>query len=649
MADIFVNDVYVGKVEDALKFVKGFKEKRRSGEVDNSYGIYYNDVLDTVFIDNTPGKVRRPLIVVDNGIPRLTDEVVAKIRSGEWRFKDLLKNGIVEYVDAAEEENCLVALTEEDLTPEHTHLEISPLLMFGFIVGMIPYLEYDEGSRIMRGMKALRQGVGIYSKNYLNSFQTDRNVIVYVQKPIVKTFINDLFNYQDHSVGMNVVVAVMSFEGYNMEDGLIMNQSSVERGLFRTYYFKLYETFENKYPGGLVDKIMIPPKDVKGYLSEEDYRYLEEDGIISVGQRVKEGDVLIGKISPPRFIEEIEGFGQFFNINVDSSIVVKENEGGVVSNVVVYEDEEGNKSVSVLVRDHRLPLVGDKFETRHGQKGVVGIMYKQSDMPFSENGIIPDVIFSPHSIPSRKTVGHILEIIAGKVAALQGEQIDGTPFDNAKEEDLREILESYGLRSDGTEVMYDPKTGKRIEAEIYIGSIYYSRLKHQVLNKVQARSTGPVQLLTRQPTEGRVRGGGLRLGEMEKDVMIAHGASLLLKERFSSDQTTALVCRNCGYLADPHFLEYNTKCPFCGGTKFDKIELAYAFKLFVNELRSLGIKIDFEVKDRFFDSSSVLLNEFGLENNEKKEITKNDTTKVSVKDESNENGESKEETKKEDN
>jgi len=600
--DVFVNDVFYGKVDNAQEFIKGFKEKRRKGEIDNSYGIYYNEELDTIYIDNTPGKIRRPLIIVDKGVPRLNSSILAKLKKGELRFKDLLKRGIVEYVDAAEEENCYVALNEEDLTPEHTHLEITPLLMFGISTGMVPFPEYDEGSRLMRGQKTQKQAVGLYTKNFLNAFQTDRNNIVYVQKPLIKTFIHDLFEFEEHSAGQNLVVAVMSYEGYNMEDGLILNQSSVERGLQRSFYFKLYETSEIKYPGGLTDKIVIPPKDTKGYLSEEDYKYLEDDGIIYLEEEVKEGDVLIGKISPPRFIEEIEGFGQFFNLNVDSSIVVKENEGGIISNIIVFENGEGDKAVNILLRKQRAPIVGDKFASRHGQKGVIGAMFKQSDMPFSENGIIPDVIFSPHSIPSRKTVAHILEILAGKVASLTGEPVDATAFDGTKEEDLKSILESFGFNRSGTEIMYDPITGKKIKSEIFVGTLYYLRLKHQVLSKIQARATGPVQLLTRQPTEGRVRGGGLRLGEMEKDVMIAHGASLLLKERFSSDQTTALVCRGCGYLADPYYLNYNSKCFFCNSTKFDKIELAYAFKLFINELRSMGIKISFETIDKFYQN-----------------------------------------------
>jgi DNA-directed RNA polymerase beta subunit len=289
------------------------------------------------------------------------------------------------------------------------------------------------------------------------------------------------------------------------------------------------------------------------------------------------------------------------NLNVDSSMSLKEGEHGVVSAISMVENLSGDKEVNILLRTQRSPIVGDKFASRHGQKGVIGGIIPQSDMPFSENGVVPDLIFSPHSIPGRKTVSHVMEVLAGKVAAIRGEVVDGNPFDGEKEEDLKKQLKDFGFNSTGTEVMYDPKTGKKMEAEIYVGSLYYLRLKHQVENKIQARGTGPVQLLTRQPAEGRLRGGGLKLGEMEKDALISHGASLLLKERFSSDQTTALVCSSCGYLADPYLFNYRSKCPVCNSSKFDEVELAYAFKLFINELRSMTINPAFGVKDRFFE------------------------------------------------
>ena len=602
MGDVFLNETYVGSVDDSHGFVANFRAKRRMGEVGEEANIYHDKDQDYIYIESGPGRVRRPLIVVENGKSKLTADVVKKLKSKEIGYDDLIKTGVIEYLDALEENDAYTCFDEKELTKEHTHLEIAPMLMFGLNTGTVPFSDYDEPGRLMRGQKTVKQGVGMYALNYLQRKETDRNLLVNPQKPLVETYVYELLKFDTHPAGQNMTIAIMSFEGYNMEDGLILNQSSVDRGMQRSFYYKVHSEAEIKYPGGLQDRIEMPNKEIKGYRLEEDYRLLEDDGVVYLGQYVQTGDVIVGKVSPPKFIEEIEGFGQMVNMNIDSSHSLKEDEKGVVSSIYVIENSGGEKEVNVLLRDQRLPVVGDKFASRHGQKGVLGGLFRQSDMPFTENGIVPDAIFSPHSIPSRKTVSHVMEVLAGKVAALRGKTVDGNPFDGEKESDLRDQLKEFGFNPTGAEVMYDPKTGKRMKAEIYVGSLYYLRLKHQVENKIQARGTGPVQLLTRQPAEGRIRGGGLKLGEMEKDALISHGASLLLKERFSSDQTTALICKNCGYLADPYLFNYKSKCPICSDSKFEEIELAYAFKLFMNELRSLGVNPTFSTKDRFFNN-----------------------------------------------
>jgi len=601
MAEVFLNEIYVGEVANSQKFVEEFRKNRRSGEIEVANNIFLDSDNDFIYIENSPGRVRRPLIIVEKGVSKFNSEIAKKLKKGSMSYDELISDGIVEYLDAMEEDNAYVAINEEDLTLEHTHLELASVTMFGLNTGIVPFSNFDEPGRLMRGQKTIKQGMGTYALNFLRRAETDRNLLINPQRPLVETYPYKLLKFDNHAAGQNLTVAIMSFEGYNMEDALILNKSSVERGMQRSFYYKIHNTAEVKYPGGLQDRITIPDKDIKGYRMEEDYRFLENDGIIYVGQRVNAGDVLVGKISPPRFIEEIEGFGQMINLNIDSSITIKEGEQGVVSSVFMIENQGGDKQINVLIRDQRSPIVGDKFASRHGQKGIIGALFKQSDLPFSENGIIPDAIFSPHSIPSRKTVSHIMEVLAGKVAALRGEVVDANPFDGESEADLRAELEKFGFNNTGTEVMYDPKTGKRMKAEIYVGSLYYLRLKHQVENKIQARGTGPVQLLTRQPAEGRLRGGGLKLGEMEKDTLISHGAALLLKERFSSDQTKALVCRGCGYLADPYLFRYRNKCPICSASRFETVELAYAFKLLINELKSMGINSNFETKDRFFE------------------------------------------------
>jgi DNA-directed RNA polymerase beta subunit len=264
------------------------------------------------------------------------------------------------------------------------------------------------------------------------------------------------------------------------------------------------------------------------------------------------------------------------------------------------ENEEGNKLVQVRLRDQRVPEVGDKFTSRHGQKGVVGMIVDQCDMPFSTSGITPDLIFSPHGIPSRMTIAHLIELVGAKVGALGGRYIDGTAFEAEREEALRQELTSYGFRENGTETLYNGLTGEKFQARIYVGNMYYLKLKHMVANKLHSRARGPVQLLTRQPTEGRAKEGGLRLGEMEKDTFVAHGASLLLKERFDSDKTVLAVCEDCGLLAVHDEYKNKSFCAVCGeSSTISQVEIAYAFKLLLDELKGLCVYPRIELKNKY--------------------------------------------------
>jgi DNA-directed RNA polymerase subunit B len=350
----------------------------------------------------------------------------------------------------------------------------------------------------------------------------------------------------------------------------------------------------------LVDQICIPDKEVKGYKSEKDYRLLENDGIIFSESKVHEEDVIVGRTSPPRFLNSADEYNLATNMTRESSIAMKYEEKGIVDFVVVTENTEGNKLVQVRIRDQRIPEIGDKFTSRHGQKGVIGLIVPSEDMPFSESGITPDLLFSPESIPTRMTVSHLIEIIGGKVGGFNGRFIDGTSFNSEKEEDLREELKKLGFRDNGSEIMFDGRTGKRLKARIFVGNIYYLKLKHQVANRIQSRARGPIQLLTRQPTEGRAKEGGLRLGEMEKDTFIAHGTSLLLKERFNSDATMVPICEKCGSIALYDQRKENSHCPFCGeSSKISFVDISYAFKLFMDEIRSLMINPLFKLKTKY--------------------------------------------------
>ncbi len=590
MTDVYLNEKFIGKIDNADEFIKNIREERRKGKLPSALNISYNKIYNEVYVEISRERAVRPLIIVENGKSRLTNETLKDLDENKLSWKDLINKGIIEYLDALEEESALIALREEDITPEHTHLEISPSMMLGLTTSLVPFSNFGQSSRLNRGSKTQKQALGLYISNYLLRMDTDVSILQYPQVPIVRTVMQDISGYDKHPSGQNVVIAVMSYEGYNMQDSLVINRGSIERGLARSFYFRPYGSEELRYSGGLIDEIGVPDKEVKGYRSEKDYRLLEDDGIVFPEAKVKTDDVIIGKTSPPRFLGELEEFSIAASTRRESSVTIKHGEAGTVDMVVLTENEEGNKLVQVRLRDQRIPEVGDKFASRHGQKGVIGLLVAHSDMPFTASGITPDLIFSPHSIPSRMTISHLIEILGGKTGALSGKYIDGTIFESQSEKELRSYLKELGFRENGTEKMYNGISGEEFKVDIYIGNMYYLKLKHMVANKLHSRASGRIQLLTRQPIEGRSKGGGLRLGEMEKDCFVAHGASLLLKERFDSDKTIVNICENCGLLAVADSYRNRKFCTMCGSNvTITPIEMSYAFKLLIDELKALCI------------------------------------------------------------
>ena len=598
--DVYLKDVFIGQVESPKDFIQKIKTERREGKMPDSVNVGYNKDLNEILIETSKGRSRRPLIIIEKEKSKLTPEHVKKLLSNEMKWKDLTTEGIIEYIDAVEEENALVALNEEDITPQHTHLEISPIVIMGLTTSLVPFSNFGQSARLNRGSKAQKQSLGIYAANYLIRMDTDSNILHYPSNPIVKTCNSKLAGMENHPAGQNIVVALMSYEGYNMQDALILNKGSLARGLSRSTYFNPYTVEELRYSGGLTDQICVPDKEVKGYKAEEDYSLLEDDGIIYPEAKITEDDVIIGKTSPPRFLGEMDEFSISANKLRDSSVKIKPGEDGKVDMVAVTDNEEGNKLVQIRVRYQRIPEIGDKFASRHGQKGVVGLIVPQQDMPFTGTGVTPDVIFSPHSIPSRMTVSHLIEALAGKVGALSGKCIDATAFSSQSETGLRSQLQDMGFRESGSERMINGITGEEFEAKIFIGNMYYLRLKHMVGNKLHARAAGRIQLLTRQPIEGRAKGGGLRLGEMEKDCFVAHGASLLLKERFDSDRTVVPICSACGLIGVNDVFRKKKFCHRCGGNvEINSVEISYAFKLLMDELRAMGVLPNIKLKNKY--------------------------------------------------
>jgi len=604
-AKVFVDGNIIGYCGLPDKLVHDLRERRRRVEVSTEVNVAYFSKAqggrEEMYVNCDEGRVRRPLVIVENGIPKLQLEHVEKIASGEWSWEDLAKNGIVEYLDAEEEENAYLALSPEEVLPEHTHLEMATYTILGICASTIPYAEHNQSPRNSYQAAMAKQALGIYATNFQQRADSRSHTLHYPQAPVAETAMMDVMGYKVRPSGQNYVVAVLSFEGYNMEDALVFNKASIERGLGRSTFYRIYEAECRQYLGGLKDKFTLPEAGTRGYRGEQYYRLLEPDGIIGLESAVTGGDVLIGRISPPRFLEEYKEFEVKGPSMRDTSVDMRPSETGTVDAIFITESGEGSKLVKVRVRDQRVPELGDKFASRHGQKGVIGLVVPQEDMPFTEDGIVPDVIVNPHAIPSRMTVGQFIESLAGKVACVRGKPVDGTPFSNEGPEELREALIRLGFSHTGSEVFYNGVSGEKFVADIYVGVVHYQKLHHMVADKIHARARGQVQMLTRQPTEGRARGGGLRFGEMERDCLIGHGAAMLLRDRLleESDKYTLYICETCGHIAYYDMKQRKYVCKLCDDkAKISPVIVSYAFKLLLQELMSLCVSPKLALKEK---------------------------------------------------
>ena len=594
--DVFYNGRFVGTVGNIDAFVKNVRDERRAGNLPIEMSIRFDKFLDTVFISSEIGRVIRPLIIVENSESKLKKEHLDLVKEGSLTWRNLFEKGILEYLDAAEEDDCYVCLKEDKLTEEHTHLEVDEIDVFGVSVSLIPFGNHDPPARMVKGgSRAYRQGLGLYAGNFPVRIDTDVSLLHYPQKPLVRSFTYDTLNV--HPVGQNVVLAVMPYEGYNMEDATVLNSGSVDRGFARSSRFKPYISVELNYAGGLHDDICIPDKDVSGYRLEESYRFLEDDGIVYPEAEMEEGEVIIGKVSPPKFLSEAREIS--IQTKKENSATIKQEKNGIVDAVFLTHDKEGNRIVQVRMRELRIPEVGDKFSVPHGQKGIVGMVAPEQDIPFTISGIKPDIMFNPHGIPSRMTVGYLMDVLGGKVAALSGRVVDASAFSGETIDSLENNLKKLGFRQNGKEVMYNGITGQRMPVKIFIGNMFYLKLKYMVADKIHARATGKIALLTRQPIEGRSRGGALRLGEMEQEALVGHGASLLLKERYDSDKVVINICSKCGSIVIDDQIHNKRVCSLCHSNQIEPIEVSYAFKLLIEELQGLHLLAKFGLKNKY--------------------------------------------------
>lgn len=601
-AYVYLNGRFAGTHSQPELLITRLRDRRQRNELNDQVNVAFYHDTNEVQINSDAGRVRRPLIIVKDGIPLLEKQHVERIRNRELTWEDLVKGGIIEYIDAEEEENTLIAMNLEDITPEHTHIELVPETILGICASLVPFAEHNQSPRNTYEAGMAKQALGLYSANFGLRVDTRSHLLYYVQSPIVTTRPMEVIGYHRRPAGQNFIVAIHSFEGYNIEDALVINKASIERGIARSTFFRCYDAEERKYPGGQEDKFEIPNREVRGYRASEAYRLLSEDGIIEPEFQVSGDEILIGRTSPPRFLEEYTELEVPGPKRRETSVSLRHGELGTIDKVLISETIDGNRLVKVKVRDERIPELGDKFASRHGQKGVIGLLAPQEDMPFTESGVVPDLVVNAHAFPSRMTLGQILESIAGKIGCLTGKPVDGTPFSGMRLEDMFRELHELGFKYSGRETMYNGITGHKYDVDLFVGVVYYQKLHHLVADKMHARARGPVQILTRQPTEGRAREGGLRFGEMERDCLIGHGAAILLRERLleESDKYTAMVCEECGMLAEYDRNRDRYRCRVCAPktTTINRVEMSYAFKLVLQELISLGIWPRLKLADR---------------------------------------------------
>jgi DNA-directed RNA polymerase II subunit RPB2 len=617
---VFVNGDWYGQSKNPNELVMNLKKMRRLGIINIYTSIAWHVEKNQIVIFTDAGRLTRPLYIVKDNDYIITNRFVSEMNRNKMTWSDIVSSGIrnmnrgsldelddngtiIEYIDTEESDTCMIAMDKKCLNDNnmenysfyrYTHSEIHPSMILGVLASNIPFSEHNAGVRNLFQGAMGKQAMGIYSTAYKKRMDTQTFILNYPHKPLVSTIPSKYLNSSDIPGGQMAIVAIACYTGYNQEDSMIMNQSAIERGLFSSSAFRTYKDEEKKNSALMEDeKFMKPekfysngkPKTEK--MSHGSYDKLDKDGYVKVGSFVDDNDIIIGKVTALK--NAIEGQTPKYR---DMSTSVRSNESGLVDMVYKNSNGDGYNFVKVRIRTDMKPEIGDKFSSRHGNKGTIGIVYKQEDMPYTKDGVVPDLIINPVGLPKRMTIGQLIECIFGKAGAMAGCEMDSTPYRDITVESITDVMEELGYHGSGSEVLYDGKTGEQITANIFIGPTFYYRLKHLVNYKIHSRTWGPYQLLTHQPTEGRSRDGGLRLGEMERDALIAHGSVQFLKEKFfdNSDKYYVWIDNETGMISPVNPDKNIYKSLYSENTtRFTKVQIPYASKLLVQELMAMHI------------------------------------------------------------
>ena len=603
-ARVFVNGTMVGLHEDPQTLLEDLRMCRRNGTLSAEVSIVRDIREREVRVFSDEGRPIRPLFVVKNSKLKIRKHNMGQLVTGsrkaterpEISWKEVSRKGFIELVDCEEEDSLLIAQRPTGIDSRYvSHCEMEPSMILGICASIIPFPNHNQSPRNTYQSAMGKQAMGIYASNFNMRMDTTAHVLLYPQKPLVRTKAMSYMHSNDLPAGHNAVVAIACYSGYNQEDSIIISRSAVERGFFRSAFWRSYKATEES-KGGVTETFELPNVDTTEAMRRSaDYSKLDRDGLIKIGKPVYGGDVLVGKTVPiavPAILQEADKTKAQVKTKRDCSVTSRLSEKGVVDRVMYSENAEGRRFVKVKVRTIKIPNIGDKFCSRHGQKGTNGMQFRQEDLPFTRDGLVPDLIINPHAIPSRMTVAHLMETLAGKVACFNGKEVNATPFSKVIVSDIAELLHALKLQRWGNECLYNGHTGMPLDHLIFFGPTYYQRLKHLSGDKIHARPTGPLQPLVRQPTHGRAHEGGLRFGEMERDCMLSYGASQWLRERLFrvSDYYTVHVCNLCGTICAADLQVHEYRCKGCDNdSEISQVLMPYACKLLFQEMMSMCI------------------------------------------------------------
>lgn len=607
---VFINGCWVGVSENPVELYNDMKDKKYRGIINIYTSIIFNYKLMEIRICNDGGRLTRPVLRVRNNQALITKEIIDKVVSKELAWNDLLTScrldeSVIEYIDPEEQNLAMIAMRSKDqyLQPDgtkiaYTHCEIHSSTIFGVLASCIPYPDHNQAPRNTYQCAMGKQAMGVYATNYDHRMDKTAYVLTYPSRPLVDTRLMNFIHLNKIPSGCQIHVAIMSHTGYNQEDSVLINKGSIDRGLFMT---TIYHTEKDEDKNIIRDEIIRCKPDAaktKG-IKFGNYSKLNSQGFIPQDSLVENRDVIIAKIVP---IKENRNDPTKTIKYEDQSKTFRTTEETYIDKNYTGRNGDGYNFAKVRVRILRKPVLGDKCSSRHGQKGTMGNIIPECDMPFTKDGIRPDIIINPHAIPSRMTIGQLKETLLGKVLLELGLFGDGTSFGNLDVKSIAEQLQSLGYESYGNEVLYNGLTGEQLESNIFFGPVFYQRLKHMVSDKQHSRAIGPMVNLTRQPAEGRSRDGGFRIGEMERDVMLAHGMSRFCRERLydASDKYSVHVCKKCGLIASYNDGTQNRmfakddftihSCNTCGNTTdFSRVEIPYAYKLMAQELQTINV------------------------------------------------------------